>query len=197
MADEKKKETKPAKPASKEKSSKDGGLDGKSFWFLWAMLGAVIVGGTTGGFALSQLLSGTDTVCPAAETNTADAKKENFDDFLSKNAAAQSTWLYDKMDPIVANLDEPGVTRYVRASVTLEMSPEMDRIKGETFLEERKMILRDWLTTYFAGLSLEDVRGSRSLEKIKRQVQDQFNEILFSNGKPYVQRILFREFAVQ
>ena len=161
------------------------------------MLGAVIVGGTTGGFALSQLLGGTDTVCPAAETNGADTKKENFDDFLSKNAAAQSTWLYDKMDPIVANLDEPGVTRYVRASVTLEMSPEMDRIKGETFLEERKMILRDWLTTYFAGLSLEDVRGSRSLEKIKRQVQDQFNEILFSNGKPYVQRILFREFAVQ
>jgi flagellar basal body-associated protein FliL len=197
MADEKKKDTKPAKPEGKDKNPKESGSDRKSYWFLWAMLGAIIVGGTTGGFALSQLLGGTDPVCPAAEAKGPDAEKENFDDFLSKNAAAQVSWLYDKMDPIVANLDEPGVTRYVRAGVTLEMSPEMDRTKGESYLEERKMILRDWLTTYFAGLSLEDVRGTRNLEKIKRQIQDQFNEILFANGKPYVQRILFREFAVQ
>ena len=89
------------------------------------------------------------------------------------------------------------MTRYVRVVVSLEMSPEMDREKGEGYLEERKLALRDWLTTYFAGLSLEDVRGTRNLEKIKRQIQDQFNEILFPNGKPYVQRILFKEFAVQ
>ncbi len=200
MADEKKKETKQGKtekPESKEKAPKKEGSGGKSFLFAWAMLGAVIVGGTTGGFALSQLLGGTDPVCPAAELKGPDPEKENFDDFLSKNAGNQASWLYDKMDAIVANLDEPGVTRYVRASVTLEMSPEMDKAKGEVYLEERKMILRDWLTTYFAGLSLEDVRGTRNLEKIKRQIQDQFNEILFANGRPYVQRILFREFAVQ
>ena len=89
------------------------------------------------------------------------------------------------------------MTRYVRVTVTLEMSSKLDRGKGEKYLEERNLILRDWLTTYFAGLSLEDVRGTRNLEKIKRQVQDQFNEILFPDGIPYVQRILFKEFAVQ
>jgi len=97
----------------------------------------------------------------------------------------------------VCNLDEPGVTRYVRVTISLEMRPEMDRTKGEPYLEERKLILRDWLTTYFAGLSLEDVRGSRNLEKIKRQIQEQFNEMLFPNSRPYIQRVLFREFAVQ
>jgi flagellar FliL protein len=161
------------------------------------MLGAIIVGGTMGGFALSQLLGGTDPVCPAAETKDPSEKEEKFEDFLAENAGEHESWLFDKIDAIVANLDEPGVTRYVRVCVTLEMSPEMEKEKGELFLEEKKMILRDWMTTYFAGLSLEDVRGTRNLEKIKRQIQDQFNEILFPNGKLYVQRILFREFAVQ
>jgi flagellar basal body-associated protein FliL len=59
------------------------------------------------------------------------------------------------------------------------------------------MLLRDWLTTYFAGLSLEDVRGSRNLNRIKRDVQDQFNELLFPGTKPFVRQVLFREFAVQ
>ena len=79
----------------------------------------------------------------------------------------------------------------------MEISPEMDQTKGLEFFEARKMIMRDWLTTYFAGLSLEDVRGTRNLEKIKRQIKDQLNETLFPNGKPYVKRILFKEFAVQ
>lgn len=197
MAEEKKKDKQQDKTEGKEKAAKKEAADGKSVWFLWAMLGAVIMGGVTGGFALSQLLGGTDAVCPAAEAKDSQVEEENFDEFLSKNTKGQTPWAYEQMEPIVANLDEPGVTRYVRVTITLEMSPEMDRAKGEPFLTERKLVLRDWLTTYFAGLSLEDVRGTRNLEKIKRQIQDQFNEILFSNGKPYVQRILFREFAVQ
>jgi hypothetical protein len=53
------------------------------------------------------------------------------------------------------------------------------------------------MTTYFAGLSLEDVRGSRNLTRIKEEVQDQFNNILFPNTRPYIQRVLFKEFAIQ
>jgi flagellar basal body-associated protein FliL len=97
----------------------------------------------------------------------------------------------------VANLDEPGVTRYVRVSIILELSSQLDSINGETFLEEKKIILQDWMTTYLAGLSLEDVRGSRSLNRIKREVVDQFNQLLFGPDKAYVEKVLFKEFAVQ
>ncbi|HOK66171.1 MAG TPA: flagellar basal body-associated FliL family protein [Anaerohalosphaeraceae bacterium] len=169
----------------------------KSGWMFWAMLGAVILGALSGGFALSQLLGGTDAECPAAQPAGDGTVEKNFDEFLSKNGKDQPAWIYDGLEAVVSNLDEPGVTRYVRVTVSLEMSPEMDRAKGEPYLDERKLVLRDWLTTFFAGLSLEDVRGSRNLEKIKRQIQEQFNEILFPNGRPYIQRVLFREFAVQ
>jgi flagellar basal body-associated protein FliL len=179
------------------KSASAPAENSKSGWMFWAMLAAVVVGTLSGGFALSQLLGGKDSECPAASSAAETASEQNFDEFLSKNGKNQPAWIYDGLEPVVSNLDEPGVTRYVRVSVSLEMSPEMDRAKGEPYLEERKLLLRDWLTTYFAGLSLEDVRGSRNLEKIKRQIQDQFNEILFPNSRPYVQRVLFREFAVQ
>ncbi|MEJ5259689.1 MAG: flagellar basal body-associated FliL family protein [Anaerohalosphaeraceae bacterium] len=170
---------------------------GKTGWMFWVMLGAVAAGALSGGFALSQLLGGTDSECPAAQTAEPAKVEKNFDEFLLKNSQNQPAWIYEGLEAIVSNLDEPGVTRYVRVTVSLEMSPEMDRTKGEAYLNERKLVLRDWLTTYFAGLSLEDVRGSRNLEKIKRHIREQFNELLFPNGRPYIQRVLFREFAVQ
>ncbi|HOM60739.1 MAG TPA: flagellar basal body-associated FliL family protein [Anaerohalosphaeraceae bacterium] len=190
MAEEKAKER-------KSKSSSASEETGKGSWGFWAMLAAVVAGALSGGFALCQLLGGTDDACPAAQVAPAKTAEQNFDAFLSQNGKNQPAWIYDGLEPVVCNLDEPGVTRYVRVTISLEMRPEMDRTKGEPYLEERKLILRDWLTTYFAGLSLEDVRGSRNLEKIKRQIQEQFNEMLFPNSRPYIQRVLFREFAVQ
>lgn len=181
----------------KSKSSSASEEAGKGSWGFWAMLAAVVAGTLSGGFALCQLLGGTDETCPAAQVAPAKSAEQNFDAFLSQNGKNQPAWIYDGLEPVVCNLDEPGVTRYVRVTISLEMRPEMDRAKGEPYLDERKLILRDWLTTYFAGLSLEDVRGSRNLEKIKRQIQEQFNEMLFPNSRPYIQRVLFREFAVQ
>lgn len=196
MAEEEKQKGK-QEQESKGAAGKKEAVGGKSPWIVWTIIGAVIVAASTGGFALSQLLGGTDAVCPASETDPMNTSEKNFDEYLSRNGKDQASWSYDQFEPVVANLDEPGVTRYVRVCITLEMSPEMDPGKGQSYIGEQKLILRDWLTTYFAGLSLEDVRGTRNLEKIKRQIQDEFNEILFPNGKPYIKRILFKEFAVQ
>jgi len=197
MADEEKQDVKQEQEGKKETTAKPASGGKSSWWLVWGIIGAVTVAASTGGFALSQLLGGTDMVCPAAEVESADAPEKNFDEYLTRNGKDQTPWTYDQLEPVVANLDEPGVTRYVRICITLEISPEMDPSKGQSYIGERKLILRDWLTTYFAGLSLEDVRGTRNLEKIKRQVQDEFNDILFPNGRPYVKRILFKEFAVQ
>ncbi len=164
----------------------------------WLILGAVVAAGATGGFALSQLLGGQDNAAIPKSNGTPENNVKTFDEVLAQQAAnGASPWIYDAMEPVLANLDEPGVTRYVRVSISLEISPELDPEKGTVFLEQRAMVLRDWLTTYFAGLSLEDVRGSRNLNRIKRDVQDQFNQLLFPDAKPFIRQILFREFAVQ
>jgi flagellar basal body-associated protein FliL len=185
-----------AKPEAEKKT--DAPTGAAFGLFTWLVLGAVVVAGATGGFALSQLMGGQDAPPSAAANPVEQDPKKAFNDLLAQqNAAGKTPWIYDTMEPVLANLDEPGVTRYVRITISLEISPEMDPEKGKAFLDQRTMVLRDWLTTYFAGLSLEDVRGSRNLNRIKRNVQDQFNELLFPGTKPFVRQVLFREFAVQ
>lgn len=175
--------------ATLEKRASKGSLIG------WLILFAVVTAGITGGFALSQLIGGH----PGAGTDAqpGEDRPDNPEVLLAPPGTENSSWSYDKIEPVVANLDEPGVTRYIRVTVTLEISGQVDRAKMETFLSEKNAVLKDWLTTYFAGLSLEDVRGSRNLARIKREIQERLNEMLFADGRPLISRVLFKEFAVQ
>jgi flagellar basal body-associated protein FliL len=194
MANEEAKNDQKQAEQVEEKSSPEKVAAGGFTLFSWLILGAVVVAGSTGGFALSQLFGGQEpAVIQASEQSV--PKNDNIDSILAKEKG-QNTWI-EELEPVLANLDEPGVTRYVRVTVTLEISPELDEVKGREFLEGKKMLLRDWMTTYFAGLTLEDVRGTRNLGRIKREVVDQFNELLFPDSSPFIERVLFKEFAVQ
>ena len=111
-------------------------------------------------------------------------------------AGSQKTWYYH-LAPVVANLDVPEATRYIRVSLTLDISSEVDEKKGAAFIDERIPILTSWLTVYLSSLSLEDVRGDKNLKRIQSQVLDTFNEKLFPDSKPQIKHVLFKEFAVQ
>lgn len=190
MAEAAKKDAKSETGGSLEKeASRKGSLLG------WLILFSVVMAGATGGFALSQLIGGTDPA--AAETEAAANGEQPTDMFLNAVESGSESWPYEKIEPVVANLDEPGVTRYIRVTVMLEISGDVERVKMEEFLDGKNAIVKDWMTTYFAGLSLEDVRGSRNLSRIKQEIQDQLNEMLFPDGRPFVKRVLFKEFAVQ
>jgi flagellar basal body-associated protein FliL len=197
MADEKKETKQEAAPAAgaevKASSEKEASAKGKGL-FLWLILTIVVLAGGVGGLGLSMMMGGS---APEEPNTTETASAEPAFDPLVAKTDTQKPWLFTKMDSIVANLDEPGVTRYVRVSIILELSPKLDSINGDIFLEEKKVILQDWMTTYLAGLSLEDVRGSRNLNRIKQETLDQFNKLLFGPDKAYVEKVLFKEFAVQ
>ncbi len=188
------------KEVEKQEDSKAEKSDGKGLVsrFLPLIIMAVVVVVCAGaGFGLSRLLAGpgTDqTAEPAQKDEPAQAEDLKADD--SSAAEHQKSWYYD-LEPVVANLDEPGVTRYVRATLTLEISPEVDQKKGIAFIEEKKPLLTNWLTIYLAGLGLEDIRGDRNLKHIQLQILDAFNERLFPDARPGVKKILFKEFAIQ
>jgi flagellar basal body-associated protein FliL len=200
MADDEKKEQEPE--AKKGKKSKPEGEKALSFGlFTWLILGAIVMAGFAGGFALAQLLAGngagpTQQIEADGTKTDATPKDTAINDLLIDKPQNEKLWPYD-LEPVIANLDEPGVTRYARVTITLQLSPQMNMEKGTPFLDEQKPILRDWLTTYIAGLSLERVRGTRNLARIKKEVRDAFNELLFPQSKPFINDILFKEFAVQ
>ncbi|HIJ67086.1 MAG TPA: flagellar basal body-associated FliL family protein [Planctomycetes bacterium] len=203
MADEEEKkaqETTEQPQAEQEQNTRDkGGKASGLKLFTWLILVAVVAAGFAGGFALAQLLAGSETPSSTeAEQNRDDVNTENNSagDLLIDKPTDEKLWSFE-LEPVIANLDEPGVTRYARVTITLQLSPQMDQEKGSLFLEEKKAILRDWLTTYIAGLNLERVRGTSNLGRIKKELRDSFNELLFPQSKPFINNILFKEFAVQ
>jgi flagellar basal body-associated protein FliL len=162
----------------------------------WIILAAVVVVSAGAGFGLSRLFAGSgadETAKSPPQDHQTQAENLKA---TGSATGLQKTWYYD-LEPVVANLDEPNVTRYVRTVLTLEMSLEMDEKKGKDFLDEKKPILTNWLAIYLASLSLENVRGEKNLKSIQSQISNVFNEKLFPDGKPQIKHVLFKEFAIQ
>ncbi len=130
----------------------------------WIIMVVVVLICAGAGFSVGRLFAGPGT--PEADVSGSGADAQSLpDDLKADNGSADGSakvWYYD-LDPVVANLNEPTVTRYVRATLTLEMSPDMDVKKGTTFLDEKKPILINWLTVYLSSLALEDISSSSSL----------------------------------
>jgi len=106
------------------------------------------------------------------------------------------SWYYD-LDAVVANLNEPGVSRYARVGLTLEMDGSMEQKEGNGFLDKKKPLLKHWLTLYLSNQTIEDIRGKERLQHMQAQISDAFNQGLFPNGKPHIKRVLFKELSIQ
>ncbi|MBW7990115.1 MAG: flagellar basal body-associated FliL family protein [Planctomycetes bacterium] len=148
------------------------------------------------GFTLGRLIAGSPTSKTAGVSEQGQSSQLEDWDARDSGADSQKSWYYH-LDPVIANLNVDDATRYVKASLTLEVSFEMNEKKGKAFLDEKKPILTNWLTIYLASLSLEEIRGDRNYKRIQSQVRDAFNEKLFPDSKPKIKNILFKEFAVQ
>ena len=183
----------------KESGAEEG--DKKSFigrFLPWIIIAVVVMSCAGAGFGLGRLFAGSN----APETAEAGPKPDESNQAEDLSADNDSTsdskevWYYD-LDPVIANLNEPGVSRYVRASFTLEMSGETDEKKGAAFLDEKKPILTDMLFVYLSSLTLKDIQGDKNLKSIQSRIRELFNERLFPDSKPQIKRVLIKEFPVQ
>jgi len=180
-------------PADSKKASKSGIL-------LWIILAVAVLLCAATGFGLGRLFAGSSKSEQDAASDSAAASEQAEDkttDILDSTAKkSQKPWYYD-LEPVIANLDEPDVSRYIRVTLTLQINPEVNQKKGTAFFEEKKLLLANWATLYLAGLSMEDTRGEKNLIRIQSQIRDIFNERLFPDARPQIKNVLFREFAIQ
>jgi flagellar basal body-associated protein FliL len=183
----------------KQETNKTEGGQKKSFvarFLPKIIIGVVVLIFAGSGFILARLLGGsyTDQTLGASENG----RSPDLENIKPKDSEDDSEkgWYYH-LEPVIANLNVADVTRYVKASLTLEVSSEMEEKKGTAFLDEKKPILTNWLTVYLASLGLDDIRGDTNLKRIQSQVLDAFNDKLFPDSKPKIKHILFKEFAVQ
>ena len=185
------------------------------------LLGGVGLASAAAGVAIPQMMqgqshNGTDAAKPAAAgghdaSGHADKeKKPKADDHSGgghgsgdshgKTAAGEKKTIdgptFVSFGRTVVNLNDPTLTRYLSLEVTLQASgPDEDDVKAA--LEARKPILQTWLTSHLADKTLEDVRGKVGVNRLRREIQDNFNALLFTDGRERIQDILFEEFHVQ
>lgn len=159
----------------------------------WIIMVVVVGLSASAGLGLGKILAGTG----GKPTDPNKLAKENAEkDKIDLGGESSKFWYYDLEPPVVANLNEPGVTRYVSASLTLQMSAANEK-ETRAFLDEKTPILRNWLYIFLSSLTLENIQGDKNLKSIQSQICDGFNKELFPDSKPPIKQILIREFPVQ
>lgn len=161
----------------------------------WLLMLVVVVLCGIAGFALGRFLAGS-SMSKKAEYSQEKPPQVEYLRMDGSETNPKRVWYYD-LEPVVANLDEPGITRYIRVNLTFEISPKVDKEKGIAFFDEKKPVLTNCLTIYLAGLTIDDIKGDRNIRRIQSQLLDIFNEKLFPNTEPLIRQILFKEFAIQ
>jgi len=195
------------KNIEEQKDPQQGGLDGVSGEpesgkktaggrLQWIIIAAVPVICAGFGFGLGRLLGHSATTDAADPTGQAPPTQAQLVKADGAEKDSQKGWYFD-LEPVVANLNEPGATRYVRVALTLEISNELDQKKTAAFLQENAPLLKNLLTIYLASQTIEDMRGDRNLRRIQLEILDNFNEKFFPNGAPQIKQVLLKEFAIQ
>jgi flagellar basal body-associated protein FliL len=144
------------------------------------------------GFLVGRTFGTRAQVASAGELGSSEAAAKSFDTKKTKN----ESWFYD-LDPVVANLNEPGVTRYVRVSLTLEITTAWPQEEAKPFMDQKKPLMKHWLTLYLANLTMDEARGERNLVRIQNHICEALNQGLFPDGNDQIKDVLLREFAIQ
>jgi flagellar FliL protein len=97
---------------------------------------------------------------------------------------------------VVVNLPEDRLSRFLRAKIMVAVE-ETDAKEMTELLESQKAFLKSWLIGYLSDQSTQEVTRKVGVNRIRREIRDQFNAMLFPDGEEKVVEILFDEFVVQ
>jgi flagellar basal body-associated protein FliL len=158
-------------------------------WILMAVTGLVSAGA---GFAVPQMLGGSTHHAAEESGHGHDAADPKKDDKKHVRMAMACIPFGD----VVANLDDNRMMRYVRAKFSLAVE-EKEVEPVQRLVEENKTVLKNWLIGYLQNKQIDEVRGTEGFNRVRREIQERFNEMLFPNGEAKVKEVLFDEFNVQ
>lgn len=170
-----------AAPAKKSK-----GKGGKIRMLLFVLVAAIAGGG--GGAATAFLTA------PKAPEDPLSQEEAELPP--SDSTSPMYNYVYYDIDLQPVNLNVARLNRYIKASITLALR-EADAETAIPMLDKRRVELTNWLMTYLAGLTLEEVQGQKNIQRIQREIRDAINEQLWPDRRPRVEQVLFKEFAIQ
>jgi flagellar protein FliL len=94
------------------------------------------------------------------------------------------------IDTFVVNLNEPGQSRYLKATFELQVATE----NAAKQIDKDKRAVRDEILRYLSGLAVADTLGEENKQKIQEALVARLEKVL---GGEKVQHLFFSEFVVQ
>jgi flagellar basal body-associated protein FliL len=112
-----------------------------------------------------------------------------------KSASGKSRPVAIPFGEAIVNLSDARATRYLRVKMLLAVD-EPRASEVENLLATQKPFLKSWLIGFLADQTLKDVERS-GVNRVRREVRDRFNEMLYPDGEERILDVLFDEYVVQ
>lgn len=148
-------------------------------WIVWIVIALIAIG--IGG-ALPWVIGGSLGGDHAAKKKKVEAPKN------------QLTAI--PFDDVVVNLGDEKLSRYLRVKLMIAVDEADAREVTET-ITKQKAFLKSWLICHLSDQSSQEVSRRINVNRIRREVCDQFNVMLYPNGEGKIVDILFDMFVVQ
>ena len=146
------------------------------------ILGTVALLATASGFVLPRLVTMASDKLKSAEHQDKAAEGEKL--------------AFVSFDPAVVNINEERLTRFLRVKLIIVVDHVHEKQVAD-LVGRNKAILKNWLISHLSDKSMLDVTGAAGINRARREIQDQFNALLYPDGSEKIRDILFEEFNVQ
>lgn len=104
--------------------------------------------------------------------------------------------IFVEFDEVVVNLNEPRLNRYLRLKLWLMVGESM-KAQTEEALEKNKTNLVSWLLSFLADKKMDDIRGATGQNRLRNEIRNHFNAVLFPEGHQHIRGVFFQEFNIQ
>ncbi len=151
----------------------------------WIVTGVLALAAGAAGFAFPYFVSELRRSADASQVEAAE-----------KAPRRKSIPAFIHFGELVVNLAEERLTRYVSVDLSLQVDENDQRAVTE-LVDKHRAVLRNWLIGYLSDKRLDDVRGTAGVNRLRREILEHFNAILFPNGYDKIQDVLFVDFKVQ
>jgi flagellar basal body-associated protein FliL len=149
----------------------------------FVMLGATGLVAAVAGFLVPRFIA-----APAA---TGRPQEEQ-----SEQQATSSKLGFVPFDGVLVNLNEERLTRSLRLKFTMVVERAQEKLVAD-LIQKRKPELKNWLLSYLADKGIADVTGAAAQNRVRREIQDQFNAFLFPDGSEKIHDVFFEQWNVQ
>ena len=109
---------------------------------------------------------------------------------------AEEEVAFIEFDELVVNLNDERYTRFLTCKFSLQVA-ESQKAAIEELVTKKSVMLKNWIISHLREKELESVKGMLGQNTLRREIHDEFNQILFTDGIERIQDVLFEDLKVQ